>query len=260
MEEKTLLAFAKWLQSKDQQFANVPAEQLAAQVAQALQTPEGQKQLAPLFQQFQAEVGQVMRNGGKMNYAISRLQPGGTTPVKGNVPRYNYDEVWYNGHMYRKRDGVWESTPDPDRYGHKELWREVPDQEYYGPILEEHVVAYSPSTKELDEIRNGMAVHHPAKTVDGGTGVLVTRPVKITSGEAQDKVYSGKNFSNRDTWYENGVDSTMVVIKNPDKPEVHSNQDWQVQWYRKYPLFRAISDAVGYKPSYIRYSEEYNKK
>jgi hypothetical protein len=62
------------MQSKDQQLASVPVEQLAAQVAQALQTPEGQKQLAPLFQQFQAEVGQLMRNGGKMNYAVNRLQ------------------------------------------------------------------------------------------------------------------------------------------------------------------------------------------
>lgn len=93
MEEKTLLAFAKWMQSKDQQLASIPVEQLAAQVAQALQTPEGQKQLAPLFQQFQAEVGQVMRSGGRIGYAISRLQSGGTTPIKGNYPRKNYRSV-----------------------------------------------------------------------------------------------------------------------------------------------------------------------
>ena len=82
MEEKTLLAFAKWMQSKDEKLAKVPVEQLAAKVAEAMKTQEGQKQLAPLFQQFQSEVSEIMRSGGKMDYAVKRMSGGGFTEEK----------------------------------------------------------------------------------------------------------------------------------------------------------------------------------
>lgn len=95
MEEKTLLAFAKWMQSKDEKLAKVPVEQLAAKVAEAMKTQEGQKQLAPLFQQFQSEVSEIMRSGGKMDYAVKRMQGGDViqyTPLTKDDDGTLYDE------------------------------------------------------------------------------------------------------------------------------------------------------------------------
>lgn len=63
------------MQTKDTQLAQIPAEQLAQQLIQALQTEEGQKQLAPLFQQFQQESGTtIFKNGGKMDYAVKFMK------------------------------------------------------------------------------------------------------------------------------------------------------------------------------------------
>ena len=75
MDEKAIVAFAKWMQTKDKQLAQVPTEQLAQQVAKALQTEEGQKQLQPLFQQFQTEMqGGMFKSGGKLDQAAERLK------------------------------------------------------------------------------------------------------------------------------------------------------------------------------------------
>lgn len=77
MNEKVIVAFAKWIQTKDEQLAQVPIEQLAQHVAQALQTEEGQKQLGPLFQQFQSELqGGMFKRGGKLDYATKKLKSG----------------------------------------------------------------------------------------------------------------------------------------------------------------------------------------
>ena len=74
MDEKVIVAFAKWMQTKDQQLAQVPTEQLAQQVIKALQTEEGQKQLQPLFQQFQTEMqGGMFKRGGKMDQAVKKM-------------------------------------------------------------------------------------------------------------------------------------------------------------------------------------------
>ena len=73
-EKEVIVAFAKWMQTKDKQLAKVPTEQLAQQVVKALQTEEGQKQLQPLFQQFQAEMqGGMFKRGGKLDYAVKIL-------------------------------------------------------------------------------------------------------------------------------------------------------------------------------------------
>ena len=97
MEEKTLLAFAKWMQSKDEKLAKVPVEQLAAKVVEAMKTQEGQKQLAPLFQQFQSEVSEIMRSGGKMDYAVKKMSEGSAISESAEY----YDE---NGNKWSSRE------------------------------------------------------------------------------------------------------------------------------------------------------------
>lgn len=96
MDEKTILAFAKWMQTKDKQLAGVPTEQLAAQVVKALKTEEGQKQLAPLFEQFQTELnGGMFKCGGKMDQAVKRMQGGDVidyTPLTRGEDGRLYDE------------------------------------------------------------------------------------------------------------------------------------------------------------------------
>ena len=124
MEEKTLSAFAKWMQSKDEKLAKVPVEQLAVKVAEALKTQEGQKQLAPLLQQFQSEVSEIMRSGGKMEYAVKRMSEGGETSSDtarqkevlkySNLPSKDYYEIVGDGnYIYTKIDDEWhENMPD----------------------------------------------------------------------------------------------------------------------------------------------------
>jgi hypothetical protein len=82
MEEQLLFEFAKWLQGKDEQLASLSIDQIVSQVAQALQTPEGQKQLAPLFQQFQAESTGMFKKGGKLDYAVRKMKSRGCKSKK----------------------------------------------------------------------------------------------------------------------------------------------------------------------------------
>lgn len=92
MDDKVIVAFAKWMQTKDKQLAQVPTEQLAQQVIKALQTEEGQKQLQPLFQQFQTEMqGGMFKCGGKMDQAVKKMKHGSKTE-KVEAPR---DEIQY---------------------------------------------------------------------------------------------------------------------------------------------------------------------
>ena len=74
MDERVLIAFAQWIQKKDEQLAQVPIEHLVQQVVRALQTEEGQQKMAPLFQQFQAESQPIFKKGGKMQHAVKTMR------------------------------------------------------------------------------------------------------------------------------------------------------------------------------------------
>lgn len=112
MDEKVIVAFAKWMQTKDKQLAQVPTEQLAKQVVQALQTEEGQKQLQPLFQQFQTEMqGGMFKSGGKLDQAVKKMYGGGETEntrqkevlAQSKIPSKNYhDIVGMGNYIYKK--------------------------------------------------------------------------------------------------------------------------------------------------------------
>jgi Skp family chaperone for outer membrane proteins len=120
MDEKVIVAFAKWMQTKDEQLAQVPTEQLAEQVIKALQTEEGQKQLQPLFQQFQTEMqGGMFKCGGKMDQAVKKMKRGSKTEKVeapsdeiqyANDPRLKdvfrkEGSARYDGIIYYKHDG-----------------------------------------------------------------------------------------------------------------------------------------------------------
>lgn len=69
-QKKVLLAFAKWVQAKDEKLAGVPIQELVPYLVEALQTEEGQE----LFQQFQTEMqGGMFKRGGKLDYAVKIL-------------------------------------------------------------------------------------------------------------------------------------------------------------------------------------------
>lgn len=104
------------MQTKDKQLAQVPTEQLAQQVVKALQTEEGQKQLQPLFQQFQTELqGGMFKRGGKMDQAVKKMSDGGDTLNTrrqkevleySRVPSKDYYEIVGDGnYIYKKIDG-----------------------------------------------------------------------------------------------------------------------------------------------------------
>lgn len=256
MEEKTLLAFAKWMQSKDEKLAKIPAEQLAVKVAEALKTPEGQKQLTPLFQQFQSEVSEIMRSGGKMDYAVKRMDGGGSAPKDtdaqrdvlshSDIPRKDYYEtVGMGNYLYKKIDGEWYENM-PDTWGDR--WIPFDGEHHYDEL--ERLAAGSPSTRELDRIRNSMGTFHPGKVVNGSHYVLKTMPAKTTKEEAIENVLQGADYSKPSTWYKNGVDSVIVKTTDPRSPKVSSNQDLTVKAYRNIPAFRKVADAVGFVPEF----------
>lgn len=93
------------MQTKDKQLAQVPVEKLAQQVVTALQTEEGQKQLAPLFQQFQAESKTMFEKVGKMDQAVKRLSEG---DVVDHTSLYKSDD----GRFYDEQGNAWTSKEE----------------------------------------------------------------------------------------------------------------------------------------------------
>lgn len=75
MDEKVIVAFAKWMQKKDPQYAKIPTEYLAQQLDQLLQTEEGLTQLKPLIDEFKKDIqGGMFKSGGKLDQAAERLK------------------------------------------------------------------------------------------------------------------------------------------------------------------------------------------
>lgn len=250
MDEKVIVAFAKWMQTKDKQLAQVPTEQLAQQVVKALQTEEGQKQLQPLFQQFQTEMqGGMFKSGGKLDQAVKKMSGGGSSENdrKKNVLEHNdipkkdyYDKVGLGNYVYRKIDGEWYENL-PDAWGDR--WLPYEGTHHYDEL--ERLAAGSPSTFSLSKVRNELGEYHPEKTIDGSRYILKTMPAKITRAEAIEDVLNNADYSKPETWYKNGTDSVMVQIDNPRFPRSASNTDLSVKAYRNIPKFRKAADRIG---------------
>ena len=118
-EKEVIVAFAKWMQKKDPQYAKIPTEHLVQQLNQILQTEEGFAKLKPLIDEFQKDVqGGMFKRGGKMDQAVKKMQPGGTSE-KVKAPNNEIQDaadtrlidkwdnrVEYDPYVYIKEDGV----------------------------------------------------------------------------------------------------------------------------------------------------------
>ena len=169
MDEKVIVAFTKWMQTKDKQLAQVPTEQLAQQVVKALQTEEGQKQLQPLFQQFQTEMqGGMFKRGGKMDQAVKKMQWGETidyTPL-----------VEEDGKLYDETGGVWTSASEWLRHDaglHPEKYSPIYPK-LGEPLTKPH--SYVDMTAAMDG-ENAYRTQHPDGTITGFGGQIVERIV-----------------------------------------------------------------------------------
>lgn len=88
-QKKVLLAFAKWVQAKDEKLAGVPIQELVPYLVEALQTEEGQE----LFQQFQSEMNTTLAEGGKISYLSNLLKNSifqGIDPSKSVITQDGY--------------------------------------------------------------------------------------------------------------------------------------------------------------------------
>ena len=276
MDEKTIMAFAKWTQvpenamtfakwmQKDKELAQVPVEKLAQQISVTTQTREGAEKLFPLFQQFQSESQSMFKKGGKMDQAVKKMSEWGSSENdrKKKVLEHNripkkdyYDEVGLGNYVYKKIGDEWYENL-PDTWGDK--WLPYEGTHHYDEL--ERLAAGSPSTLALSGIRNELGEYHPEKTIEGSRYVLKTMPAKITRAEAIENVLNDADYSKPETWYKNGTDSVMVKIDNPRFPISASNTDLTVKAYRNIPWFRDAANAVNWKPAFIRWSEKYNKK
>lgn len=251
------------MQTKDQQLAQVPVEQLAQQVMSALQTEEGQKQLAPLFQQFQSESQAMFKKGGKMDQAVKRLQPGGATSSNtdflrtADVPSKNYNQRFAeNGRLYWKDGNDWYRLSE----GMEEPVRLDPEFDASEITRREQEAVDIPSNRSLNETRSRLGRWHQPKEVDGVKYDLKTMPTKVSRTQLLNDVMDNADFRNPNTWDKYGTDSVMMATDPSFYSRTASNRDWTVSAYRQRPAFRKVADMVGFKPSFIRWSETYNNK
>lgn len=80
-QQKLLAAFIEWLPKRVKEFQGMQPEQIAQALDGMTKTPEGQKQVQQLMQQFQQELQQggqpAFRNGGKIHDFICKHAKGG---------------------------------------------------------------------------------------------------------------------------------------------------------------------------------------
>lgn len=81
-QQKLLAAFIEWLPKRVKEFQGMQPEQIAQALDGMTKTPEGQKQVQQLMQQFQQELQQggqpAFRNGGKIHDFICKHAKGGS--------------------------------------------------------------------------------------------------------------------------------------------------------------------------------------
>lgn len=79
-QQEMLAAFVQWLPTKVKEFENMEPEQIVETLNSLSKTPEGQKQIQSLMEQFQQEMqggSNMFRKGGKLNAFICKHAKGG---------------------------------------------------------------------------------------------------------------------------------------------------------------------------------------
>jgi hypothetical protein len=220
------------MQTKDKQLAQVPAEQLAQQVAKALQTEEGQKQLQPLFQQFQSEMqGEMFKCGGKMDQAVKRMQPGESAEIV-KAPRREIQ----NDEDPRLRD-EWREIIGDYQYIDGE-WYDMYNNPYRPVGDDLHHDLYnasykSPSNRRLNQRRNFYARQQTVVDEDGNTAYT------LTTGYPKQNYHALKEGRT--------MDSVITRKHGFNRGEEASNKDFGVKFYRNFPK---VSEFFGFVPDY----------
>lgn len=88
------MEFIKWIPTRVKELQNKSPEEIAMTLNKLSKTPEGQKQLEALIQEFKSENAAIQpeetgmfKKGGKLNYLVSKFQNGGTPRI---VETLNY--------------------------------------------------------------------------------------------------------------------------------------------------------------------------
>ena len=243
MDEKVIVAFTKWMQTKDKQLAQIPTEQLAKQVVKALQTEEGQKQLQPLLQEFQSEMQEGMfKCGGKMDQAVKRMQPGGSTEAV-KAPRSEIQ--YYNDRRLKDR---YDSVIENFQMGNDGLWHDVEASNPYAPVSEEmqekldKMSYHTPSNRRLNQRRNFYARQQTVVDEDGNTVYTLT---------------TGYPKQNYNALKDNMPADSVITRKHGFmRGEEASNKDLGVKLYRRFPK---VSSFFGYVPEFEQWKVMFDK-
>lgn len=245
-EKEVIVAFAKWMQKKDPQYAKIPTEHLVQQLNQILQTEEGFAKLKPLIDEFQKDVqGGMFKRGGKMDQAVKKMQPGGTSE-KVKAPNNEIQDaadtrlfdkwdnrVEYDPYVYIKEDGVWvdASSPHP-----------ISKEQQYALQRE----AYNkPSIRLQNQRRNYNAKQNVVVDEDGNTTYVLTTGFPRQNYNALEDPRSADSVITRKHGFNRGVEA--------------SNKDLGVSFYRNFPR---VAEFFGYVPDFEKWKVmfENNKK
>ncbi len=92
MDETQLIEFIKWIPTRVKELQNKSPEEIAMTLNKLSKTPEGQKQLETLIQEFKSENAAIQpeetgmfKKGGKLNYLVTKFKNGGKKTI--NTPK-----------------------------------------------------------------------------------------------------------------------------------------------------------------------------
>ena len=106
------MEFIKWIPTRVKELQNKSPEEIAMTLNKLSKTPEGQKQLETLIQEFKSENAAIQpeetgmfKKGGKLNYLVNKFQNGGTSEQRKSdlsVKKFHGTDLFEYGPNSRK--------------------------------------------------------------------------------------------------------------------------------------------------------------
>lgn len=236
-ENKEQVEFLQWLSTNVEEFADKTPEEIVNTLNELYQTPEGQEQVVNLIKSFKdsKKKNSKFAKGGKLDYLVTKYQNGNPFKVKMNLKIKGQSPLANN-------------------------------------IEGDDILSYKSGNEVQDPIRtindgNGHYYYEDEdgqwKDIDGNVVSVDTPELRKEERELKDKWAKHSSKSRGNTTYIQIVDpsydrdTTYMKIYGHRKPTTATSSDFGVQVYRAFPK---LANIFGYKPTYIKLQEEYNKK
>lgn len=236
-ENKEQVEFLQWLSTNVKEFVDKTPEEIVNTLNELYQTPEGQEQVINLIKSFKDSKKKASKfaKGGKLDYLVTKYQNGNpfkvkmNLKIKGQSPLVNNME---NDNILSYKSGSEIQNPQrtiDDGNGHYYYENENGD---WKDIDGNVVTVDSPELRKEKKAFRDRIARHSSKSRGNTTHVQIVDP----------------SFDQ---------DTTYMKIYGHRKPITANSSDFGVQIYRMFPK---ISNMLGYKPTYVKLQDEYNKK